>query len=247
MKKQKIIIIVFVVVLIFCIFLVINKLTRKDENKIDSNYNDPSIKYDESLSLTSDLTISLYYSTRSKLHSDDMYFYKKDKILISEVDKDIHMNILFYKLERMNLLEEEYILESIVKEEYSNIFGKNNLYSKLDSFFYDNYEIKYGKTADENEYMYYYKIKENKSTNTLYVSEIVSSFKYNDKIEITEIVAFVNDNGSYIDSDYKNKISDKVFSKEDILNESNKLNKYKYTFNYNEKENKYYYYSYEKE
>ena len=251
--RKKIIIITSALIVLFSLLITINKLTRDKDNKNNNdNNNNEKVDYRESLSLVGDLTSSLYYYTRtnfsSKYIDNNLYFYKNDSMLVSKANKEILMNILFYKLERMDMLNVGYISESTVKKEFNNIFGNNVLYSKIDNFIYNDYQISYSENySKNNEPSFYFDKTDSNSTNIGYVSEIVSVFKYDDRIEITEVVAFINDNGTYSDSDYKNKISDDILNKENILSEVQKLNKYKYTFNYNKTDDNYYFYSYEKE
>ena len=101
-----------------------------DDKDVSLNTNE----YSESLSLRGDLTASLIWNTKGiypKYSEEYDYYYNKDKILVSDMDEDILLNLVLHRLDRLGELNDGIIEESLVKEEYKNriIEAKNTLLS----------------------------------------------------------------------------------------------------------------------
>lgn len=218
-----------------------------DDKDVSLNNNE----YSESLSLRGDLTASLIWNTKgiySKYSEEYDYYYNKDKILVSEMDEDILLNLVLHRLDRLGELNDGIVEESLVKEEYKNIFGENTSYTMINSITYKCGKYVYAKKYNDYKEPVYYFINKTSSCDfgNNIVSASIASYKYDDRIEIIQAIGYISEDGTYYDAGLTNKVLDEVLDEYTMLGNDHLFKRYKYVFNYDEKEDSYYFYSVER-
>lgn len=245
-KKLKNNFIIFCVIAAAFIAAVVIYLFSIDKEKSFNN-ND----YSESLSLRGDMTTSLIWNTKGaypKYSEEYDYYFNQDKLLVSDMDESILLNLVFYRLERLGELKDGVVEESLVKEEYKNVFGDNVSYAMISSIVYKCGKYVYAKSYNDYEEPVYYFINTTSSCdyeNTI-VSSSIASYKYDDRIEIIQAVGYTAEDGTYYDAGLTNKVIDEVLDEYTMLGNDHLFKRYKYVFNYDEKEESYYFYSVER-
>ena len=248
MKKDKLKTNLIIVVVISAAFIAAGIICFmfKDKDVVFEN-ND----YSESLSLRGDVTTSLIWNTKGmypKYSEEYNYYYNYDKLLVSEMDESIILNLVLHRLDRLGELDDGVVEEELVRNEFKNIFGSNITYSQINSITYKCGKYTYAKSYNNYKEPVYYFI--NKSSSCDFDNNIVSasiaSYKYDDRIEIIQAVGYVAEDGTYYDAGLTDKVVDEVLDEYTMLGNDHLFKRYKYIFNYDEELNKYYFYSVER-
>lgn len=244
MSKKKVSISVIIIGLILVMFGCVLILNNDDEtvNGKDDGGDELPIDtgYSESLGVDSDLVQGLYYKTKSlwygELEERNYYYYKNDKLLVSDFDLNYVYNIVFYRLERMGMFNESRVVsEEIVKSEFKEIFGDNVTYEVLNSFVYGCTSVNYDMATRA------YKLLMTDGCVGLMMleSKVVEAYKFETKIEIIEKVLFKKNGTEYYYDVEMTSPATGVTLDDNIM-------KYVYTFNYDSNSREYYFYSVER-
>ena len=243
MSKKKISIFVIILGILLCgIGLVLMLLSDKEEPVKPKEPTVSGDEFIESLNPNDDLVQGLYYMTKGTWYADlvdnSYYYYKSDKLLTSEFEKNHVFNIVFERVYKKGLLSSDLtVKEEVIKAEFEEVFGTYVSYSKIDTFNNGCYYI--GFDSNTNEYIYM-------MTNgcvpwARVFSEATAAYRYENRIVIEESVLFTDGFDYFYDVDLTNKSSSTIID----VNDSN-IAKYNYTFMYDKQLDKYYFYSIEK-
>lgn len=246
MSKKKISIIVIILgILLLGIGLVLMFTDKESGEKPKDPPKEPTViesKYIESLNPSDDLVQSLYYKTKGYWYGDyddnSYYYYKTDKLLVSDFEKVYLYNLVFERIYKKDLLSDNLtVKEDDVKAEFEDIFGSYVTYSKIDSFSNGCYHVMYDNVSSQYKYLL-----TNGCVGLLKVlSEVTAAHRYTDKIVIEESVLFSDGFDYYYDVELNKKSNSTMID----VNDSN-IVKYNYTFMYDNNLDKYFFYSIEK-
>lgn len=253
MKKKKIknsklknnLIIFGVIAAAFIAAVVIYFVSSDKEKTFDTT------EYNESLSLNGEVTTSLIWNTKGlypKYSEEYDYYFNQDKLLVSDMDESILLNLVLHRLDRLDELDDGVVEESLVKEQYKNIFGDNVTYTMISSVVYKCGKYVYAKNYNDYKEPVYYFINKTSSCDcdNAIVSASIASYKFDDRIEIIQAIGYTAEDGTYYDAGLTNKVLDEVLDEYTMLGNDHLFKRYKYVFNYDEKEKTYYFYSVER-
>jgi len=244
MKKKNLIIVGVITAAL--VAAVVIYFINKDEEVSYTN-----VGYNESLSLMGETTATLIWYTKGiypKFSDEYNYYYNHEKLNVSGMDKSILLNLVLYRLDRLQELKDGVVKESLVKKQFETIFGENVSYSKIDSVMYKCGKYVYAKEySNYNEPVYYY-VDENIACDTEnnIIAGTIGSYKYDDRIEIIQAIGYTKEDGTYYDKELTNKITTEVLDDYTMLGNDHLFERYKYVFNYDKDTNKYYFYSVER-
>ena len=269
-KNMVVIIIILCLLLVGAVgFIVYDKSFRTSGNNNNINNNNDSDKEIdnkvESLNISSDFVKGLYNKTKYYEHiSSRNEYFSKDKLLVSSMSNDLKARIAIANMSESSILygedkfiEEvpvgEYFSEKDLIEGFNKAFGKNAVYNRIDKIAYSENELGYDYYDEEG---IYYAIPGGSgyAVEFSYDEDIISAYKYSDKIEITTALAYcgtvegTNKKGCYADSKGKELIDSTVSETEKFsgVKYKDKLGQYKYTFTLDNSDGNYYFYSVEK-
>lgn len=260
-----------IIIIILCLtvigltgYIVYDKIIRQDTSATsETNNNSNKI---ESLDINSNFVMDLYNKTNYYEHiSSRIEYFLKDKLLVSDMSDDLRMRIA-----RANMPENsvqfgqdkkfindipvgEYFSEQNLIDGFNKAFGKNAVYTRLDSIGKSEYEIGYEYYEKEQIY-YMIPAGSGYAVQFSYDEDIISATRVSDKIEITTALAYCGipddstKSGCYTDSKGKTLVDSTVSDGDKFsgLKYKDKLSQYKYTFTLDNSDGNYYFYSVEK-
>lgn len=159
----------------------------------------------------------------TKLDNDNFNYLYRDSYKVSEIDKEIKLNISYMNISDSNINSVngvKTVSEDIVKSSYNKIFNDNKY--EVGNFKYSCLNFIYNKNN-----LSYMAIDTGCDDNKEIIKSIIDIKEKDNYIEIITLVGILKDNTLY---DIENNLIESNYHNQDLSNFNDSLTKYKYTF-----------------